>query len=71
LTYYMFGSLLPCNFDECKLSLIFYNNWQQSLQEPDIDVVLYVTVRCHYSHSQLHSTSISLFHSRDLQINSW
>jgi len=36
---YLFGSLLPCNFNECKLSLILKNNWQKSVPEPDIDVV--------------------------------
>jgi len=44
---FMFGNLLPSNFDECKLSLILNNNWQESLQEPDIDVVLQFTTRCH------------------------
>ena len=34
---YMFGSLLPCNFDECKLSLILNNNRQEWLQETEFD----------------------------------
>jgi len=38
---------LPRNIDECKLLLILNNNWQESLQDPHIDVVLHVTTRCH------------------------
>jgi hypothetical protein len=34
----LFGTLLPCNFDECKLLLILNNNWQESPQEPNVNL---------------------------------
>jgi hypothetical protein len=42
---YMFGSILQRNFDECKLLLIMNNNWQESLWDPDVDLVFHVTTR--------------------------
>ena len=46
---YMFGRMLQLNFDECKLLFIMNNNWQESLQEPEVDLVFHFTTRYQYS----------------------
>jgi len=40
----MSGSLLRLTSMK---SLVLNNRWQQTLQEPDVDVVPHITTRCH------------------------
>jgi len=47
LFIFAFEILLLRNFVECKLLLMLNNNWQESLQEPDIDLLQHVSTRFH------------------------
>jgi hypothetical protein len=46
---YMYGSQVNIKFDEFKESLVSNKRWQESLQEPDVDVIPHVATRCHYN----------------------
>jgi hypothetical protein len=53
LIFLLFVKLLPRNFEKFKLLLILDNNFQESLQEPNIDVLPYVNTRYHWKAEQL------------------